>query len=88
MVFYNSYLPLMVDDSVQVMEAKAAVASGLAGEQEVCAAQERVGSEYSSRGMMWGYIGGTVCIIRGATQVHPGFSQLTPRLLSALETNI
>uniref|UniRef100_A0A7S0XG84 Autophagy-related protein n=1 Tax=Mantoniella antarctica TaxID=81844 RepID=A0A7S0XG84_9CHLO len=62
LVFYNSYLPLMVKDSTMVREAEAAAASGMVGEDEVRAAQEKVSSEYSSNGVMWGYIGGSACL--------------------------
>jgi hypothetical protein len=42
-VFYNSYLPLMVDDAEEVRAAAAA------GEDAARAAQEKVISEYSSK---------------------------------------
>jgi len=45
-----------------VREAEAAAASGMVGEDEVRAAQEKVSSEYSSNGVMWGYIGGSACL--------------------------
>ena len=62
-VFYNSYLPLMVDDSPEVREAIEAASTGLKGEDDVRAAQEKASSEYSSKGQMWGYIGGTTCLV-------------------------
>jgi hypothetical protein len=62
-VFYNSYLPLMVDDAEEVRDAAAAAATGVKGEDDVRAAQEKVSSEYSSKGQMWGYIGGTACLV-------------------------
>ena len=62
-VFYNSYLPLMVDDSQEVQDCVAAEATALAGKDEMRAAQEKVSSEYSSKGLMWGYIGGTSCLV-------------------------
>jgi len=34
MVFYNSYLPLMVDDSEEVQDAMAAAAGGVLSDEE------------------------------------------------------
>jgi UMF1 family MFS transporter len=62
-VFYNSYLPLMVDDSPEVQAARAASADGSGREEEVTTAQAAMSSEFSSRGLMWGYIGGAACLI-------------------------
>lgn len=63
LVFYNSYLPLMVDDAEEVRQAAEAAASGVKGEEDVRAALEKVSSEYSSKGQMWGYVGGTTCLV-------------------------
>lgn len=63
LVFYNSYLPLMVDDAREVREAAEAAASGMKGEEDVRAALEKVSSEYSSKGQTWGYVGGTTCLV-------------------------
>jgi UMF1 family MFS transporter len=48
-VFYNSYMPLMVDDSSEVREAMAAAAAGLMSGDEARAVQDKVGSEYSTK---------------------------------------
>ena len=63
-VFYNSYLPLMVDDSDRVRDAVVAAESeSRTAADEVRAAQEALNSEYSSKGQMYGYVGGTTCLI-------------------------
>ena len=63
-VFYNSYLPLMVDDSEEVRNAMAGgKEKGVESERDVIDAQEAVSSEYSSKGQMWGYVGGTTCLV-------------------------
>jgi len=64
-VFYNSYLPLMVDDSEEVRDAigKCGKESDVESERNVIDAQEAVSSEYSSKGQMWGYVGGTTCLV-------------------------
>lgn len=62
-VFYNSYLPLMVDDSERVRAARATAESESLAADEVRAAQEAINSEYSSKGQMYGYVGGTTCLI-------------------------
>ena len=62
-VFYNSYLPLMVDDSERVRDAHASAESESLAADEVRAAQEAINSEYSSKGQVYGYVGGTTCLI-------------------------
>ena len=62
-VYYNSYLPLMVDDSEPVRSALAARDAGAASAADVKAAQEAVNGEYSSKGLVWGYVGGTTCLV-------------------------
>ena len=63
-VFYNSYLPLMVDDSEEVRNAMAGgKEKGVESERDIIDAQEAVSSEYSSKGQMWGYVGGTTCLV-------------------------
>lgn len=62
-VFYNSYLPLMVDESAEVVDASGGVEKGTKSEQDVIDAQEAVSSEISSKGQMWGYAGGTGCLV-------------------------
>jgi len=48
-VFYNSYMPLMVDDSSEVREAMAGAAAGVMSDDEARAVQDKVGSEYSTK---------------------------------------
>ena len=62
-VFYNSYLPLMVDESKEVKDASGGVEKGTKSEQDVIDAQEAVSSEISSKGQMAGYVGGTGCLV-------------------------
>ena len=56
-VFYNSYLPLMVDESTEVVDASGGVEKGTKTEQDVIDAQEAVSSEISSKGQMCGVRG-------------------------------
>ena len=62
-VFYNSYLPLMVEDSALVQGAVEGKAKGALGDDDVYKAREAANSEYSSKGQMWGYVGGTTCLV-------------------------
>ena len=62
-VFYNSYLPLMVEDSALVVGALKGYNEGMLGDDEVYKAREAANSEYSSKGQMWGYVGGTTCLV-------------------------
>ena len=54
---------LMVEDSAEVRDAMAGAAAGLMTDDEARAVHDKVGSEISTKGQMWGYIGGTACII-------------------------
>ena len=69
-VFYNSYLPLMVEDSALVVGALKGRDEGMFGDDEVYKAREAANSEYSSKGQMWGYIGGTTCLILSVFAVY------------------
>jgi len=71
-VFYNSYLPLMVEDTAEVFAAVNAEKQGLLEQGAVASeksqesahkAREAANSEISSKGMMWGYVGGTACLV-------------------------
>ena len=65
-VFYNSYLPLMVEDTAEVFAAVNAEKQGLLEQGAVASeksqgsahkAREAANSEISSKGMMWGFVG-------------------------------
>lgn len=62
-VFYNSYLPLMVEDCAEVVDAIEQEKQGLLPQDAVHKAREAANSEISSKGQMWGYVGGTSCLI-------------------------
>ena len=53
----------MVDDSEEVKDAIGGKGRGVKNERDVIDAQEAVSSEYSSKGQMWGYVGGTTCLV-------------------------
>ena len=58
-VFYNAYLPLLVDAAPEVIEAKKAGKP----EEEVFAMREALSNRMSSFGFMWGYASGVLLLI-------------------------
>ena len=68
-VFYNSYLPGMVERTGCVRNAIEAKKLGERSEEELNAVVERVTNELSSVGQGWGYVGGTSALILGLTAV-------------------
>lgn len=64
-VFYNSYLPLMVDADANVVEAVEGAKIGKKSEEEVNAVREAVTNEISSAGQGYGYVGGTSALVCG-----------------------
>ena len=68
-VFYNSYLPGMVERTECVRNAIEAKKLGERSEEELNAVVERVTNELSSVGQGWGYVGGTSALILGLTAV-------------------
>ena len=64
-VFYNSYLPLMVDADETVVEAAEGAKMGTKSEEEANAVREAVTNEISSAGQGYGYIGGTSALVLG-----------------------
>jgi len=64
-VFYNSYLPLMVDADANVVEAVEGSKIGKKSEEEVTAVREAVTNDISSAGQGYGYVGGTSALVCG-----------------------
>ena len=66
-VFYNAYLPLMVDREARVLGALQLVEGGADdGENNLNKERETATNDLSSSGQGWGYVGGTSALILGA----------------------